>query len=527
MWESEATPITEAGGVVTSPVFSPDGQWVAYWARGTLRKVAISGSAPIKICDVVNIPFGLSWASGSLFFGCGQGVLRVSDNGGTPEVIIPVEANEIAHGPQLLPDGRSVLFTLANGTAPDRWDKAQIVVQAPGSTERTTIIKGGADARFVGTGHLLYALGGGLFAEPFDVRGLQTLGGPVSVLDGVERAQGRTTGSAQFAVSQSGTLIYVPGPAAEGQPGYDVALLDRNGSVDRIKLPPRAYESPRFSPDGQQLAVGIEDGSVANIWVYDLGGDHAIRQLTFEGNNGFPTWTRDGRRIAFQSDRAGDAGIFWQRADGNGPAERLTTADKGESHIPDSWSRDGDILLFSSRTETRQFVLRTFTLHDRKSAPFDDVRSSGELNSTFSPDGRWVAYAEQPLSANPTGTGTVYVRPFPITDVKYRIGEGINPFWAPDGKALYFVPRAGNSAFLMVNITGGPRFAVSEPTSVKRPSVTGGGPLLPRAYDVAPNNQQFVVFVASGSEATDATVPQIKFVLNWVEELKHLVPANR
>ena len=521
MWESEATPITEPGGVVANPVFSPDGQWVAYWTGRTLRKVAISGGAPIKICDDVDLPFGLSWASGSLFFGGRQGVLRVSDGGGTPEVIIPVKGDELAHGPQLLPDGRSVLFTLATATASNQWDKALIVVQTPGSTERTTIIKGGADARYVGTGHLVYALGSGLFAEPFDIGRLQTLGGPVSVVDGVERAQGGTTGSAQFAVSQSGTLIYVPGPATVGQPGYDVALLDRNGTVDRIKLPSRVYQSPRFSPDGQQLALGIEGGPGANIWVYDLGGNQAIRQLTFEGNNRFPIWSRDGQRIVFQSDRAGDAAIFWQRADGNGPAERLTKAENGEAHIPDSWSRDGDTLLFNSRTEKGQFFLRTFTLHDRKTAPFDDVRSNGELNSMFSPDGRWVTYAEQGSSSN--GTGSVYVRPFPVTDVKYRIGEGINPFWAPDGKALYFVPRAGNDSFSIVNITSEPRFAVSEPTSVKRPAITGGGALLPRAYDVAPNNQQFVLFVPSGNATTDL---QINFVLNWVDELKARVPVH-
>jgi serine/threonine-protein kinase len=522
-WEFEATPIGGVGlGGLSSPVFSPDGQWIAYWSAGNLSKLAISGGAPIRLCEVDN-PYGLSWAGDSLLLGDPRGVLRVSDQGGKPDVIIPVKENEIAHGPQLLPDGRSVLFTLAAGTAPDRWDNAQIVVQVPGSTERKTIISGGADARYVATGHVVYAVGGVLFAEPFDIRRLKTRGGPISVVEGVGRATVGSTGTAQFAVSQSGALMYLSGPATVGQPGYDVALLDRNGTLDRIKrLPPHAYQSPRFSPNGQQLAYDIDDGPAANVWVYDLGKNHAPRQLTLAGNNRFPIWTRDGQRIAFESDREGDASIFWQRADGSGQAERLTKAEWGEAHIPDSWSPDGDTLLFSSRTGPGQFLLRTVTLHENKIAPFDDVRSTAEPNSTFSPNGRWVAYSVQ-TSGSTSSKPTVYVRPLPLTDVFYRIGDGLNPFWSADGKTRYFVPSPGASAFSVVNITTEPSFDASEPSSVLRPIITGGGPIVPRAYDVAPNNQQFVVLVASGSEGAD---PQIKFVLNWTEELKQRVPTK-
>jgi eukaryotic-like serine/threonine-protein kinase len=526
MWESEATPITGTMiGGVTSPVFSPDGQWIAYWSAqgtasslGSLNKMSISGGAAIKLCDVEN-PSGISWASDSLYFGGSKGVQRVSDQGGSaPELIIPVKESEIAHGPQLLPGGRSVLFTLATATGPDRWDKAQIVVQTPGSTERKTLIRGGADARYIATGHLVYALGGALFAEPFDVRRLEALGGPISVVEGVGRSQSGQTGSAQVAVATTGALMYVPGPATMGPPGYYIALVDRNGAINRIKLPPRAYQAPRFSPSGQQLAYDIDDGPAANIWVYDLAGNHDPRQLTFEGSNRFPIWTHDGQRLAFQSDREGDAGIFWQQADGNsGRPDRLTKAKPGEAHIPESWSRDGDTLLFSSRTRDGQFLLSAFTLHDKKIAPFDDVRSSAVLNSAFSPDGRWIAYAAQLA-----GASVVFVRPFPLTDVRYRIGEGINPFWAPDGKTLYFVSTPGSGVFSAVNITTEPSFAASPASSVPRPLITGGAPNLPRAYDVAPDNQQFVVLTGATANAD----PQIQFVLNWTEELKQRVRAK-
>src|SRR5262249_40416893 len=158
-----------------------------------------------------------------------------------------------AYGPQLLPDQRSLLYTLATGRDPDRWDKAQIVVQRLGSSERKTIINGGADARYLPTGHIVYALGGVLFALPFDVRRLQVSGGPVAIVEGVARAATGTTGGAQFAVSRTGSLTYIPGSATTSSAQLDLALLDRKGGVERLHLPPHAYQLPRVSLDGRQL----------------------------------------------------------------------------------------------------------------------------------------------------------------------------------------------------------------------------------------------------------------------------------
>jgi len=351
---------TQAGAVST-PVFSPTGQWVAYWsAPGTLNKVAISGGAPVKLCEIDN-PFGISWRGNTLFVGAGpKGILRVPDQGGQPEVVIRVKDNEFAHGPELLPDGRSVLFSLATGTAPNRWDTAQIVVQAVGSAERKIVVKGGADARYIATGHIVYALGGVLLAERFDVLKLEAVGGPIPVVEGVARTPAAQTGAAQFAVSATGSLAYLSGPVSTGVAGSVVALVDRKGIVDQLKLAPQNYQSPRFSPNGQQLAVGIEDARSVNIWVHDLSRGQAIRQLTFGGHNRFPIWTRDGTRVTFQSDRDGVPAIYWQRADGKGTAELLVKADRNETYTPNSWSPDSNTLLFSSRSASGQFALRTF-----------------------------------------------------------------------------------------------------------------------------------------------------------------------
>src|SRR5207249_4414905 len=140
------------------------------------------------------------------------GIMRVSANGGKPEVIVTAKANERAHGPQMLPDGKTVLFTLAVGiTGSERWDKAQIVAQSLKTGERKTLVEGGSDARYLPTGHLVYALGGVLFAIPFDAARLQVSGGPVPIIEGVRRAGGGT-GTAHFSVSPTGSLVYIPGP---------------------------------------------------------------------------------------------------------------------------------------------------------------------------------------------------------------------------------------------------------------------------------------------------------------------------
>ena len=270
----------------------------------------------------------MSWTGDDILWGQpNTGIMRVSASGGKPEVVATVKTDEQAHGPQLLPDGQTVLFTLATGAGAERWDKANIVVQSLKSGERKTVIEGGSDARYVQTGHLVYALGGALFAIPFDPRRLQISGTPVPVVEGVRRAIA-TTGTAQFSVAANGSLIYVPGPISTTSGLLELAVVDRKGMVDVLKLPPGTYDHPRASPDGKRIAFATDDGKDAAIWTYDLSGATSMRRLRFGGRNRFPIWSADGAQIAFQSDRDGDLGIFWQPADGAGTAERLTKAER-------------------------------------------------------------------------------------------------------------------------------------------------------------------------------------------------------
>ncbi|MEO7134339.1 MAG: protein kinase, partial [Vicinamibacterales bacterium] len=309
---------TEGYQSVTEPVFSPDGRSVAFFAFAdrTIKRIAVMGGAAVTICPA-DEPFGISWGPDSIVFGQGsKGIMRVSPNGGTPDVLVRVKDGEQAHGPQLLPGGQYVLFTLATGTSRDRWDKARIVVQSLKSGELIPLIEGGSDARYVPTGHIVYALNGRLYAVAFDLQRLQVTSGPVPIVEGVRRAAAGVTGAADYSFSSTGSLIFIPGPVSTSSSLLEIALFDRKGGSEPLKLPPGPYLMPRVSPDGTRIAFGTDDGKEAIVWIYDLAGTTSRRRLTFGGNNRFPIWSADGKRVAFQSDRDGDLAIFLQPADG-------------------------------------------------------------------------------------------------------------------------------------------------------------------------------------------------------------------
>ncbi len=503
---------------MTEPVFSPDGRSIAFYSssENALKRVAVTGGAAVTICPADN-PYGMKWGEDSLVFGqANKGIMRVSPGGGTPEVLVQIKEGEVMHGPQILPGGTAVLYTLATGTLPDRWDKATIVVQELKSGARKSLIAGGSDGRYLPTGHLMYALGGTLFAVAFDPRTLTVQSGPVPIIEGVRRAPGATTGAANYSFSNTGSLAYIPGPVSTSASQLDIVLADRKGTAQPLNLQPGSYQSPRVSPDGKRLAFEIFDGKQTLVWTYDLAGKSTMQRLTFGGSNRFPIWASDGKRVAFQSDREGDLGIFWQPADGTGSAERLTKAEAGESHEPASWSPDGERFLFDVRKGS-DFSLWMFSVRDRKASPFGAVRSEHPSGAVFSPDGRWVAY-----SHTEQGKTTVHVQPFPATGARYQLfaKEGDGPhevMWSPDGKELFYNPRP--SGFEAVSVTTQPAFAFGNPVALQR-QFTLGPPSARRAYDVTPDGKFVGVATAAQLQSGTVAVQHYHVVLNWLDDLK-------
>ena len=498
--------------------FSPDGNSVVFWADASLRRVAVTGGVPVAICNTAPAPFGITWdRDGIMFIEPSRSIMRVSENGGQPSVLVRLTPEDgLAHGPQMLPDGKTLLFTLARGTSPSAtfWDNAEIVAHSLTTGQRKVLIKGGSNARYVPTGHIVYMLQGTLMAAPFDVTRLEVTSGPVPVVEGISRAAAPAGGEAQFAVSESGTLVYVPGPARSGQ--ERLFFHDRRGGAEPVKMARGSYAYPRVSPDGKSLALELSAGGAAAVGVYELSGESSVRRLTFGGNNRLPIWARDGAHVAFQSDREGDRAIFWQPIDG-GPAERLTRPERGTVHVPEAWSPTEDVFLFSATTASST-SLWVFSMRDRRASRFDDVTSAAfPTNAVFSPDGRWVAYQSGDAD---TGEPTTYVQPYPPTGAKFEVGRGGRPVWSRDGKEIFFVP--GPSLFVAVSVKTHPTFSLTDPVPVPR-RFGLAPPASPRPYDMLPDGRLIAVGFADQNPGIGQ---QLGVVLNWFEELKSRVPIR-
>jgi eukaryotic-like serine/threonine-protein kinase len=530
--------LVSTGGV--NPVFSPDGNWLAFYSspERAIRKISVAGGTPITLCEVADSPSGISWSGEHIVFGQGSGgIMRVSEDSGKAEVLVTPQQGELTVAPQILPDGDTLLYTAAReegGLQTWTWDRARIVAQSLTSSRRVTLVEGASDARYISSGHLLYAIGGVMFAQPFDLQKWEFSGPRVPVVDGVRRgaASGATIqntrlfSAAQLVVSDNGTLVYVPGPSSPSGLRMQLVLTDRSGAITPLKMPPGPYYFPRSSPDGAQIVYGTDDGKEAAVWTHDLRGTASPQRLTFEGRNRFPAWSGDGQWIAFQSDRESDLGIFRQRADGTtGKAERLTRADSGVAHAPESWSPDGKVLLFSS-TKGSEVTLQILSLPDGTVKPFPGVRSDRWPNAVFSPDGSRVAYSTRQDEPR----NSLYVEPFPPTSEKRLIatGDAQMPVWSRDGRELLFVdparPDNGRIGFSRVTIDTRRGFAVSGPERVPRPfNITGPGIGRPRTYDILPDGK-FVGVMDEG--APGEATPRIEVVLNWHEELKARVPTR-
>ena len=499
-----ASPIAGTTDAI-SPFFSPDSQWVAFFAQGKLKKVPLAGGPPVTLCDA-DIGFGGSWGTGdTIVFAptTGSALSQVSAQGGAPSRVttMDTERGEFSHRwPHLLPDGSTVLFTV--GTL-GSWDDAEIVAQSLTTGRRQTVVKGGTQPHYAPSGHLLYARGGVMMAVAFDPTTLAPTGTPVKVLDSV---QASFDGAAQVSVSQSGAVIYVPGES-QGT-SRRLTTVDRSGVVTPLAVSPRPYASPRLSPDGRRLAVTIS-GATEDIWVHDVTSG-ALTQLTFEADNTSPIWTPDGQRITFSSNRAGALNLFVARADGSGAPERLSSSD--HIQLPGSWSPDGTVLAFVElHPTTGRDILLLRDAGGRSVQPFL-ATAFHESSPRFSPDGRWVAYV-----SNESGRSEVYVRPLadPSQKSQVSIDGGVEPVWARDGRELFYRVDAGVRSVVVERTTP---FRASQPRVLFEGSFESGTIDRPN-YDAA-TTSGFVMVESAGEQSGDH---DLHLLLNWVETIPALM----
>jgi serine/threonine-protein kinase len=537
-----------------SPFFSPDGQWVGFWQAGPddqgrldlgdLKKVPIGGGPVVTVCRTA-LPAGISWGShGRIIFANhgGGGLWQVADSGGTPEALtMPDAAKEgITHRlPYVLPDGNAVLFTIQR--SPGGWDDTQVVVRSLVTGEQKLLVEGAADARYVSSGHLVYARMGTLMAQPFDVARLDLAGEPVGVVDDVMQDVNSpfaigNSGTAQFSVASNGTLAYLPGGVApEGQ--YVPVWLDRTGAATEVGVPPSSFAGrPRMSPDERRIAFASPGG----IGMFDVA-RRSLQLLTSSAwgppsirsapELRFVAWHPDGTHVTFTG---ADGDLYWMPADGSGEAARLTGGDavarsSRRLQIPTSWSPDGQTLVFTQRLGSAAAVNRdiwalTLSAPARATRPFL-VSPSDEPSAEISPDGRYLAY-----QSNQSGRSEVYVQPFPGSDRRELVSTegGSQPAWARSGRELFYMAQGpGRTTRLMVvDVTLGDTFTAGKPRvlweamSVRYPAGTGG-----RVYDVGRNGQRFLMN-QQRDVAPQPPITHVVLVQNWLEELKRLAPRK-
>jgi hypothetical protein len=491
--EFEGRPIPGTEGA-SAPFFSPDGKWVGFFAGGELKKVAISGGAPVVIAKAPNHRGG-SWGSDdSIVFApdYADGLARVAAAGGTPVFLTRPDyaSREKTHRfPEVLPGGKGVIFT--TGTADiESFDDARIEVLVVGTGERRVLLSGATNARYVMTGHLLYAHAAALYAVPFDLARLAVVGSPSRVLEGIPGDS--AAGHAHFAVSHNGTLV--SGRGGAWTQSSRLVLADRAGR-SRTLVEHTGLVAPRLSPDGQRIAVGVS-GATQQVWIVESSRG-TLTRLTTGWDNETPVWTVDGQRVIYFSNREGAGHLYSQNADGGGPAEQLT---KGPGADP-AWSPDGAVLAVlrsDAATGTDIWTLRPadgWKPEPLVREPFD------QRHAAFSPDGRWLAYM-----SNETGKFEVYVRPYPDLGAKWRVSidGGRNPVWSRDGRELFYREE---SQFFAVSVRATPFHAGKPALLFDAPFARAG------RFDVTAEGQFLLV-------AEDNDPPRdIGVVQNWVEEL--------
>jgi eukaryotic-like serine/threonine-protein kinase len=505
----EATPIPGTEGAM-NPFFSPDGQWLGFFADGKLKKVSVSGGAAVTL-GVASNPGGASWGSqGIITFAPTQvGALQqVQEAGGTPQPLTHFEKADATHRwPEFLPGGRALLFAAAPNSI--NFSIGQIAVQSIGTGERRNLIQAGMSPRYAPTGHLIYAQGGSLMAVPFDPQRLATTGTAIPVVEGV--LQSPFSGAVQYSFSNSGSLVYVSGGVQSAQ--NRLVWVSRKGVEQPLAAPPRAYLNPRLSPDGRRVGVTITEQD-SHIWTYDL--RETFTRLTFEGNaNNGAVWTPDGKRITFSTNnKGGPLNIYWLLADGSGGLERLTTSQY--LNAPMSWSPDGKLLAFFEVNPTTQRDIWVLRMSDRKLLPFLQTPFN-EAVPRFSPDGRWLAYI-----SDESGRYEIYVQSYPGPGGKWQISTegGTEPAWSGNGRELFY--RNGDK-MMAVDIATQPGFAAGTPRMLFEGRYERA-PFPSTNYDVSPDGQRFLML--KPNESAEAAPTQINVVLNWFEELKRRVPAG-
>jgi serine/threonine-protein kinase len=511
MDELNAKLIPGTEGDFSSPFFSPDGKWIGFFSNTDrkMKKIATTGGVSTVLCDTNGL-LGASWyRNNTIVYGqLDGGIMRVSADGGVPEAIIKTGGysgfSSFASFPQILPDGRSILYTV--GTA----STSKIIVQSLKTGEVKNLLTG-SGARYLPTGQMVYCEQNNLYAVPLDLNKLEVAGGTVPVVEGVTNVF-----TPQWAVSDSGTLVYIPGTASSTTYSTRLVWVDRVGKEEAIAAPDGPYFFPRISPDGTRVVLTIGSPGSSDIWIWDFVHKNLTR-LTFNASGAPALWTPDGKRIVYTSQRENN--VYWKVADGTGTSEPIVSG-TGKAIHPWSWSNSGKVLILEELSGTMGNIESLSMDGGRKLKPLLQEKYS-ERQPQISRNGRWVAYV-----SNESGKYEVYVRPFPDVDGgRWQVSTngGANPLWSPDGRELFF--RSGD-AVMAVPVKTDPTFSFEAPKILFRGTYFYSDRVVGTLWDISPDGKRFLMMKEPGSLSGEGRPRKINIVVNWIEELKQRLPKK-
>ncbi len=491
---SRPLPGTDGAG---DPFFSPDGRWIAFFASGQLKKVAISGGLPVTLCSAPGIPQGAHWGEdGHIVYATsiGTGLFRVSSEGGAPDAIESGVGRGVVAWPFLIPGGTEALITVDGPVDNQPGPHIATLDLESGALE---VIAQGTGARLLSTGHLVYMAEETLLAMRFDAATAKPIGSAVSLRQPV----GVWGGTLWMSVSDGGDLYYRPNDRTVTA---QLVWVDRAGSVTPVIDRLGGFIGPRISPDGNRIAYVTDLSTQGDVWVHDLvrGSDSRI---SFEGFDTYPAWHPSGESLIWASDKNTGFDIYSRPVDGPGGEERLT--ESVEVEIPMDWSPDGKEILYyevaSSETQ------RDVKLLDRNGEVVDLVASThNERAPSFSPDGRFYAYV-----SDESGRDEVYVRAYPDTGNRWMVSSagGVEPRWGHDGTELFY---RNAEAMMLVETETEHEFRAG------RPQVLFRGPFAldnfaNANYDVSADGQRFIMV-----QSKESGMVNVRVVLNWFAELE-------
>jgi Tol biopolymer transport system component len=530
--QSTVTILAGTEGAV-DPFFSPDGQWIGFFAGQKLKKIPLHGGGVVSLCDDAGLGRGASWGEdGAIIANLDSyHLFRVPAAGGEPQVIGKPEQ----HGertwrwPQVLPGGENVLFTGAVASSAAAFNSANIEVLSLKSGRVKVVRPGGFFGRYLPSGHLIYFRKGALYGVPFDLGRLETHGAPAPLLE--DLADSENTADDRVSFSQTGILLYASAARRAGV--APLSWLDSAGKSQRVVSPSisvsQRAETPRLSPDGNRLALSV----AGDLFVHDLQRG-TVTRLTFDAAlNRRPVWTTDGRHIVYASDvpaSDGEFRVWWIRSDGSNQPEKLF----GErTPLPNSSiSPDGRTLALVRTAKDRAFEIWTLPLdlsnpdHPKSGKPtLFASESLSQVDPAFSPDGRWIAY----VSTNGAGIGgQITVRPFPsaLSAGKWQVSEsGAKfPVWSRNRRELFYVNS--DNRIMVASYTASEHAFVPEkprqwsPAPLFRPTNNALWDL-----DIAPDGRRFVVLAPPESKSQEPATVHATIILNFFDELRRRLPS--